>query len=292
MVTYPLDATWILWLGLLILAVWVASECLRHRRLRRFGVPASGLAPSVWAVRISGALLRAAGICAAAAILVLPLDLENPGPSETPTLVIAIDSRTMRKPSGDPLALGESMEQVVRRVQEAGGGCRWAVYALGDPPQLLVPDTPDTQGTLMMLQEAALRESGTGGGLTQESLGKLAAGLSGGPRSTILVVVTADSTENIERIAPPADMAVVMLQLASGSGMMKIASVRSQTWRWEEGPELLPATLGRVRASAFDSEGAWRRHLAPVRYLAGLALLLLGAESARALFGRPREGRG
>ena len=294
MVVQPLNAHWILWLGLLLPVAWGCSEYLRRRRLKRFGVLDASPAGAGWGVKIGGAALRTAGTCAAAAVLVLPFTQENVGQEGAPRIVMALDTATLGGASGAPWTIGEGLERAVGRVLDAGAGCRCAVYALGDPPHLLVPDTPDAQGILMMLGEAVLGQPGSGGRLTRQSLAELAARSSGGSGHTTLVVMTADSTDNIMRIPPPETMTgvgVVMLHMAPGSGIVRIAVARAQAWHWEPGPESLPILLSQARAASHEREEEWSRRNAPVRYLAGLALLLLGIESARGLLAPPQDGR-
>lgn len=295
MVSQPLDGLWILWLAVLLLAAWGLNEFLRRRRLKRFVLPGSRFAAFAWGLKLGGAALRAAGTCAAAAVLVVPFAMGPPAQEADPRIVMALDTSTLGGASGAPWSVGIDVERTVSRVLGASTGCRWTVFALGDPPHRLVPETPDAQGTLMMLGEAVLERPEAAGALTRQSLADLAGRLSSGEGHTTLFVLTADTTDNIMRIPPPATTArldLVMVQLSPGSPGIRLAAPRPPAWHWEGGAEALPALLNRARAAAHSREEEWGRRNAPVRYLAGLALLLLGAESVRGLIARPQNDRG
>lgn len=262
-------------LPLCIFAAWALAEWRRRRRLAAFADPRLLGISGRWLPRILAAALFAAALTATGGILLVPPEVHDEAGEGPGACALLIDGHSVRTLSGAPEAARDLLERAVEEVVGEGEGLRFSVHAAADALHLVVPETFDRQGILLMMQgflpDGGRAVPGTLRRCVEDLCGRASAPA---PPPKVVVISARAPEELAAELQTPGACRVLIFRLAKGGEPSEFAAIGAEAiGRSSSDPEILRRFLAEQ-----ESPPPAGGRSAVVPRLAGLVLILAAAE--------------
>jgi len=267
-----------------VMTAWWLSEWLGHRRLKRFGNPAILGIRRRWLPRIAAALMFSTAIAAVAAIL--QVTEENPKTADpgTPDVFILLEPGRLSNRAHSARIWGD-MVNIVGKVVGKGGDRRFSLWGPGTPPALLVPETCDPLGLLMMMERLALDWQG-GDIISMRRAVHEVAGMPGfePDRDSIIIITLRDPQDVVMQLGPlstpPLNVLAASLAPSSGAAQPRFGIADADAaWIWSDGEDQLNHFLDRNELASAERERSPASGWMPMQFLALAAFSVLLLET-------------
>ena len=271
---------WAQVLPLLALSVAVTGFSLQRRRLARFGDPQILHLSAHGARRAMRILLTAAGIACVTAVLAGPYWREPKALGEVPSTKILIDFRLEEESGREAERRWQELCDSVDLLLSQAPTSRFSVFLAKAPVELLVPDTFDAQGLLLVLNGAFSHDRLQSPGKLRDALASLPAGMGEEPKR--IVIVSTRTREELADLRISADPAVgpLFLRVVQETGLSEfaVAPVRGD-WVWSSEAKIMRSYLDATSGDGRHPLTPWDR-LSAVQLFAFAGFLFLAADSA------------
>jgi len=271
---------------LLVLLAALVGQRLRRRRLGRFGdYQVLGVSAQT-ARRTASALLLGLGIACVAAIPADPYREPQEVAKAIPLIEVVLDFSFSGEARREAESRWEDLCAGVDQIVELSRSARFSVYGPGKPLELLIPDTLDVQGVLLILNGTY---HGDAKGAPDNLPGALAALLHGRAedRYRRVIVVSTRTREELTRLwlseaQPMVRPLFLRMTAETESAEYGIPTVKGG-WSWSRQPEFLRGYLTSSLPGDEHSYSPWKRFSA-IQLFAFAGFFLLSAEFIYPLF--------
>ncbi len=260
------------------LLAWIAVQWHRRRRLRLFADPEVLGLQERWLRKGAGLALLLGGISAIGVIVGLPEVHSDTAPDRS-RIFILIDSGA---PAGRNREASDSWDRIrtaVADILETESAHSFALYASGNAPIKLIPETRDRMGVRMLLDRLEAHWQPPAGGSLRGSIQGL--WQSAAEQRHVILVMTGSSREEVEAnlrgFPEPAPMMIVVtLRDDAATGGFGIQSGNG-AWRWINQRNRVLQYVAALEVEAANSRQ--RSSLTKPQGMALLALVLLTLEA-------------
>lgn len=279
-------------LPLLVLSAAVVGYGLQRRRLERFG-DCQVLGVSDHTIRrAASALLLAFGIACVAAVPAGPYREEQDVAMAVPAIEILLDFKSAGESKREAESLWEDLCDSVDSLVALSPSCRFSVYCAGNPLELLVPETLDAQGLLLVLNGTLPPNAGGRPDRLQEALAALLPRKARNEQRSVVVVSTRTREELTRLSLLEAQPAVnpLFLRIAAETGFAEYGIHRVKGgWSWSRQPAFLRSYLDSSMRADQQRPSLWGRFSA-MQFFAFAGFFLLSVECICPLLVRSSDG--
>jgi len=284
---------WAQILPLLIFYAAILAYRFERRRLERFGDPQILGVRWKTSRRIVRTLLLVMGVGCVTAILAGPYRETRKSQGSLPLIEILLDFRSSGEPGREAEIQWEDLCDAVDSLVGMSSLAKYSVYRPGNPVELMIPDTFDTQGLLMVLNASPPPDTKGSSDRLEECLAALLSPPTE-EQARRLVVITTRTREEITRLwlsATQPRIRPMFLRIRAETNSAEYAIPgESENWVWSTQPGIL-RSYEQNADDGLRRPSLWKR-LSEIQLFAFAAFVLLSIEFVCPVFAPSAGGGG